>query len=206
MNQEPNSFPDIRFRLPGWVAEAIPPYTHAFRTDEEKMRLAIMLARENVRHDTGGPFGAAVFDRDSGRLIAPGVNIVVPAHWSGGHAEMVAFALAQQQLKTHDLGGGGMPFCELFTSTEPCAMCLGATIWSGVRRLACAARDQDARRAGFDEGPKPRNWAAELEKRGISVTKDLLRKDAASVLMDYVGHGKPIYNARSSNSNPSGTP
>lgn len=206
MNQQLTTFPDIRFHLPAWVGTVLPPSGHVFRSDEEKMRLVVMLARENVRHDSGGPFGAAVFDRDSGLLIAPGVNIVVPAHWSGGHAEMVAFALAQQHLKTHDLGGGGMPFCELFTSTEPCVMCLGATIWSGVRRLVCAARDSDARSAGFDEGPKPRNWAAELEKRGISVTKDLLRKEARSVLMDYAGQGKPIYNARSSSGNPSGTP
>lgn len=160
------------------------------------MRMAVMLAKENVRQDTGGPFGAAVFDRNSGLLIAPGVNIVVPAHWSGGHAEMIAIALAQQNLKTHDLGGEGMPFCELFTSVEPCAMCLGAIPWSGVRRVVCGARDEDARRVGFDEGPKPDNWIGELEERGISVTCDVLRDEAAGVLHEYAEVGKPIYNAR----------
>ncbi len=160
------------------------------------MRLAIDLARENVRRDTGGPFGAAVFDRDSGRLIAPGVNIVVPACWSGGHAEMVAFALAQQAFRTHDLGGHGMPFCELFSSTEPCAMCLGAAPWSGIRRLVCAAADEDARRVGFDEGPKPDDWVAGLEQRGIAVRSGVLKNEAVAVLRDYADQGKPIYNAR----------
>ncbi len=196
MNQKMRTFPDLRFRLPDWVASVMPLADHVFRDDDEKMHLAVMLAKENVRHDTGGPFGAAVFDRDTGRLIAPGVNIVVPAHWSGGHAEMVALALAQQNLKTHDLGGDGMPFCELFTSVEPCAMCLGAVPWSGVRRLVCGARDVDARRVGFDEGPKPDNWIAEMEQRGISVTRNVLREEAAEVLREYAEGGKPIYNAR----------
>ncbi|MDG5767202.1 nucleoside deaminase [Balneolales bacterium ANBcel1] len=197
MNQTAGfTFPDFRFQLPGWVSSVLPAPDHIYRTDEEKMRLAIALARENVRNDTGGPFGAAVFNRDTGRLIAPGVNIVVPARWSGGHAEMVAYALAQQVLETHDLGGEDMPFCELFTSTEPCSMCLGATPWSGVRRVVCAARDEDARAAGFDEGPKPADWSDALEQRGISVARDLLREEAIRVLQDYVQRGKPIYNAR----------
>ena len=196
MTQKMHAFPDLRFRLPEWVASVLPLTDHVFLDDEEKMRLAVMLAKENVRHDTGGPFGAAIFDRDTGRLIAPGVNIVVPAHWSGGHAEMVALALAQQNLKTHDLGGDGMPFCELFTSVEPCAMCLGAVPWSGVRRLVCGARDEDARRVGFDEGPKPDDWIGELEDRGISVIRNVLRDEAAEVLREYASGGKIIYNAR----------
>jgi len=196
MNQKMRTFPDLRFHLPEWVSSVMPLADHVFLDDEEKMRLAVMLAKENVRHDTGGPFGAAVFDRKSGRLIAPGVNIVVPAHWSGGHAEMVALALAQQNLKTHDLGGDGMPFCELFTSVEPCAMCLGAVPWSGVRRLVCGARDEDARRVGFDEGPKPDDWIGELEDRGISVIRNVLRDEAAEVLREYASGGKIIYNAR----------
>lgn len=196
MNLKMHAFPDLRFRLPDWVASVLPLTDHIFKDDEEKMRLAVMLAKENVRHDTGGPFGAAIFDRESGRLIAPGVNIVVPTHWSGGHAEMIALALAQQNFRTHDLGSNGMPFCELFTSVEPCAMCLGAIPWSGVRRLVCGAHDVDALRVGFDEGPKPDNWVTELELRGISVTCDILRDEAAGVLKEYAEGGNIIYNAR----------
>ncbi len=187
---------EFTFRLPDWISSVLPDPGHVFCDDEEKMRLAVTLARENVRHNTGGPFGATIFNCDTGRLIAPGVNIVIPAHWSGGHAEMIACAIAQQILQTHDLGGEKMPFCEIFTSAEPCAMCLGATLWSGVRRLACAAREQDARDIGFDEGPKPVDWVAALEERGISVTRDVLRDEAVRVLQDYMDQGKPIYNAR----------
>ena len=124
------------------------------------MRLAVSLARENVRRGTGGPFGAAVFEARTGRLVAAGVSLVVPARWSGAHAEIVALALAQRALGTHDLGGPGMAPHELVTSVEPCAMCLGAVAWSGVRRLVCGAREAEARAIGFDEGPKPGRWAA----------------------------------------------
>lgn len=189
-------FADLQFGLPPWVARSLPPSTHVYRDDEEKMRLVVALATENVQRQTGGPFGAAVFDRDSGRLIAPGVNIVVPSHWSGGHAEMVALALAQQQRQTHDLGGSNEPFCELFTSVEPCTMCLGAVLWAGVRRLVCGARDEDARSVGFDEGPKPQNWVAELRQRGVDVERDLMRNEAAAVLRGYASGEQPIYNAR----------
>lgn len=195
---KPSAFPHFGFHLPEWIPSVLPPPGHIFRSDEEKMKLAISLAHENIRQNTGGPFGAVIYNRDTGELVAPGVNIVIPMHWSGGHAEMVAFAIAQQNYGTHDLGGEGMPFCELFSSTEPCAMCLGATPWSGVRRLVCGARDEDARQTGFDEGMKPPDWVKGLESRGIGVTRDLLREDAAHVMKEYVRLGKPVYNARNS--------
>ena len=170
----------------------------AYATDEARMDLALELAARNVSEGTGGPFGAAIFDMDSGRLIAPGVNVVVPSRWSGGHAEMVAFAIAQQRLKSHDLGADGMPRCELFASTEPCAMCLGATPWSGVRRIVCAARDEDARALGFDEGSKPSDWVGQLGARGIAVLRDMRREEAVRILKDYVERGGPVYNGRAS--------
>ena len=89
------------------------------------MRFVIELARQNIEHRTGGPFGAAIFETTSGKLLAPGVNLVEPAHCSIAHAEMVAIALAQQTRGSYDLGREGT-ICELVTSTEPCAMCLGA--------------------------------------------------------------------------------
>ena len=127
------------------------------------------------------------------RLIAAGVNLVVPAHASIAHAEMIALTLAQQRLGTHDLSETG---CELATSTEPCAMCLGAIPWSGVTRLLCGARDEDARAVGFDEGAKPANWVQELTSRGIEVVRDVLRDEARAVLRDYKQSGGTIYNPR----------
>jgi hypothetical protein len=68
-----------------------------------------------------------------------------------------------------DLGGPRHPLYELVASTQPCAMCLGATPWSGVRHLVCGARDEDAEEIGFDEGMKPADWIRSLEERGITV-------------------------------------
>lgn len=184
---------EYKFSLPAWVDEFIVETGTHFVSDNARMNFVIELARRNIRYGTGGPFGAAVFD-EKGTLIAPGVNIVVPSNCSLLHAEMVALALAQLRTGSFDLSGGGKVFCELTASTEPCAMCFGAVPWSGVRRLVCGARDEDARTAGFDEGPKLPNWYEELEKRGIRVQRDVLRDEAASVLRDYAASGAPIYN------------
>ena len=75
-------------------------------------------------------------------------------------------------------------------------MCLGATPWSGVRHLVCAARDEEARAAGFDEGAKPALWVSALEMRGITVERDVLREEAAGVLREYAERGGEIYNSR----------
>ena len=180
--------------LPPWVGEFLGRGPQVFATEEERMRFAIALARENVERQTGGPFGAAVFD-DKGRLVAPGVNVVVTSNCSILHAEMVAIALAQKKLGRYDIGDEGRSHYALVASTEPCAMCFGALPWSGVTRLVCGARDEDARRIGFDEGPKLPDWHKALQKRGIRVTRDVLREEAVAVLDLYAGLGGPIYNA-----------
>jgi tRNA(Arg) A34 adenosine deaminase TadA len=165
----------------------------AYATVEERMSLVIELARTNVARQTGGPFGAAVFDVDTGKLIAPGVNLVVSTHAALAHAEMLAIALAGQALESFDLG---VRATELVSSTEPCAMCLGAIPWSGVARLVCGARDEDARRIGFDEGDKPADWIGLLGRRGIEVVQDVFRSEATAVLEGYARAGGPIYNGR----------
>lgn len=163
---------------------------------EERMALVIDAARRNIREGAGGPFAAAIFERKSGFLVALGVNLVVPAGLSMLHAEMLAFALAQQRLGSYDLGQSGLPAHELVTSSEPCAMCFGATFWSGVRHLCIGARNEDALAVGFDEGPKPSDWVHELDLRGISVERDLLRNEAVAVLREYHSRGGDIYNGR----------
>lgn len=190
------NFPQVTLELPDWVGELIPDADREYPTEEDRMRLVVELSRLNVKRDTGGPFGAAIFEQESGRLLAPGLNLVVPSSCSVAHAEMVAIMIAQQRVGDFDLGGEGNPVCELYASTEPCAMCFGATPWSGVRRLVCGGRDEDARAAGFDEGPKLPDWPTALEKRGISVSRDVLRDEAAAVLQDYAESGGEIYNAR----------
>jgi tRNA(Arg) A34 adenosine deaminase TadA len=186
----------VELHLPGWVEEFFSEKDEVYPTAEERMTLAVDLARHNVRNGTGGPFGAAIFERESGSLISSGVNLVVPENCSAAHAEMVAVMLAQQSLGSYDLNAAGMPEYELVTSAEPCAMCLGAVPWSGVRSLVCGARSEDAEEIGFDEGDKPENWVEALQRRGISVRRDVLREGAAGVLQEYARIGGEIYNSR----------
>jgi tRNA(Arg) A34 adenosine deaminase TadA len=156
------------------------------------MARAIDLAEANVAAGTGGPFGAAVYDLRSGRPVAAGANLVVFGRCACLHAEIVALALAQQRQGTHDLAAAGE--FGLYTSTEPCAMCLGAVAWSGVRRLVCGASGGDAEAIGFDEGPKPAAWPRALRRRGIDVRRGVLRAAALDVLRRYRAAGGPIYN------------
>lgn len=188
-------YPAVSLRLPTWIEEVVPDPARAYPTVEERMRLVIELARQNVRRKSGGPFGAAVFGLRTHALLAPGVNLVVPASCSVAHAEIMAIAVAQQLVGSHDLGRD-LPGYELISSVAPCAMCLGAIPWSGVRRLVCGAREEDARRIGFDEGVKPADWVGALERSGITVVEDVCRDEAASVLHEYGAAGGPVYNAR----------
>ncbi|AHY46580.1 Cytosine/adenosine deaminase [Rubrobacter radiotolerans] len=188
-------YPEVKLGLPAWVAEAVRDRTYP--DVESRMRLATELAQLNVERGTGGPFGAGVFDRETGRLVAPGVNLVTSAGCSVAHAEMVAIMVTQKIEGTFDLGSDGRDF-ELVTSTEPCAMCLGAVPWSGVRRLVCGARDEDARAIGFDEGAKISEWEAALAERDIAVLRDVGRERAAAVLRAYADGGGRIYNSRES--------
>jgi tRNA(Arg) A34 adenosine deaminase TadA len=115
-----------------------------------------------------GAFRAAIFERETGRLFVPGVNLLMSLDCSVFHAEMAAIILAQQIIGDFDLGRPGRPPYELVASTEPCAMCLDATRWFGVRHPVRGARDGDAERLGFDEGTKPAEWVPALERRGIT--------------------------------------
>ena len=187
--------PAFTLRLPAWVPAYLQGLDGAYPTAEERMAVAIALARLNVEHGTGGPFGAAVFDLAHHTLLAPGVNLVVAANCSVLHAEIVALITAQQRVGSYDLSAGGGAGYELVSSAEPCAMCMGAVPWSGVRSLVCGARDKDVRSAGFDEGAKPDDWVAALTARGVAVRQDVCREAARDVLLAYAAQGGPIYNA-----------
>ena len=182
----------FEFELPAWVQPFIAERGEVYTTQEDRIALAIALSAENIKQGTGGPFGAAIFD-SQGKLIAPGVNLVPSKNCSILHAEMVAIALAQKTLGRYDLSNGGKASYELAASTEPCAMCFGAVPWSGVKRLICGARDEDARAVGFDEGAKLSDWTAALAERGIEVVRDLSRNQAAAVLRQYGEQQGTIY-------------
>jgi tRNA(Arg) A34 adenosine deaminase TadA len=108
---------------------------------------------------------------------------------------MVAFMMAQRRLGSYTLAGEGMPEHELATSCEPCAMCLGATLWSGVRRVLCGATRDDALRLDFDEGPVFEASYDYLIERGVEVVREVRRREAAEVLALYRQRSGVIYNA-----------
>lgn len=179
--------------LPPWLRDEQARAGTLFPTVEERMEYVLALAERNIREKTGGPFAAAVFQTDTGKLVASGVNLVVRSSCSHAHAEMIALALAQQKLATYDLGAEGLPSHQLVTSCEPCAMCFGAIPWSGVRSVVAGARDEDARAIGFDEGPKVADWGKALEERGITVIRDIQRQTASTILTLYAKAGGKIY-------------
>ncbi len=183
----------IRIELPSWLRSFRRQLPERLDGPEERMRVAISLSRQNVLEGSGGPFGALVVGRTSGRVIALGVNRVEPTHCSSAHAEIVALTLAQQSLANWNLSAGGAGEIELVSSCEPCAMCLGAIPWSGVTSLLCGATKSDAEAAGFDEGDRPEAWTDKLRARRIQVTTGLLRVEAAAVLSDYAKSGLTIY-------------
>ena len=186
----------LELHLPDWLTTLMADTPPRLISPEARMRFVLDLVRRQIEAGTGGPFAAAVFEHANGQLIAAGVNQVVPGRCSTAHAEIVALTLAQQACDTHDLGAEGLPAMELVASTEPCAMCLGAIPWSGVRRLLYGAYGSDAEAIGFDEGDKPAEWHAHLAARGITVQGGLLHPQAVALLHAYVAAGGPIYNGR----------
>lgn len=186
--------PEVRLRLPDWLVRET-RRAAARSNPADRMALVLGWARRNVEQETGGPFAAGVFEADTGRLVAPGVNLVVPERCSAAHAEVMALSVAERRLGTHDLSSAEAGELELVASAEPCVMCFGAIHWSGIPRVVCAARSSDVEAVGFDEGPVPEDWAEALTRRGISVTRDVGREEARAVLELYRERGGPIYNA-----------
>ncbi len=185
----------ININIPAWVSEYTSHYENTSSVTE-RMKFVIGAAHENVTRKTGGPFAAAIFETDSGKLVSLGVNLVTREGISTLHAEMVAIMLAQKALNTFDLGAKDLPDHQLITSAEPCAMCFGAIPWSGVTSVVAGAKDVDVREIGFDEGPKPESWSQELQKRGISVQEEVLRDSVKDVFRNYRESGGEVYNSR----------
>ena len=186
-------FPELRIDYPGWVRRHV-DWRCELHGDRDRMRVALDLARENVLQRTGGPFGAAIFEAGSGRLVSVGLNQVVPLHNSALHAELMAFMMAQARVGSYTLRAEGLPAHVLYTSCEPCAMCLGGALWAGVVRVVWSAAREDAGRAGFDEGPVFPESYEYLRARGIDFRGGVLREEGREVLQLYRGRGGIIYN------------
>ena len=189
-------YAQVHLTLPAWVHDAVDTARH-YTSDADKVALAVALSRGNVEHASGGPFGAVVFGPDD-RIVAVGVNRVLPHSCSVAHAEMMAYMLAQQRTQrarlNRDADDRAVGPITLATSSQPCCQCYGATIWAGIDRLLIGARAEDVMAlTPFDEGPLPADWIGELEKRGIAVRRDIERDAACDVLRMYGEDGGSRY-------------
>ena len=191
-------YPTVELYLPDWIGEAVGDPDRCFPTLEARMDFVIELAARNIESG-GGPFGAAIFEIESGRLVAPGVNMVRPLACSLAHAESMAMLVAQRLWGTHNLSAAGLPEMELVTSAQPCIQCYGNLWWSGLQRVVIGARKEDVETlTSFIEGPLPEDWAARLEDRAplrpVEVIRDVRRTQARAVLEHYQRQGGVVYN------------
>ncbi len=146
-------------------------------TNEELMRMAIALAQDNVARG-GGPFGAVV--ARNGEVVATGVNRVTADCDPTAHAEVRAIRAAAARLGTFDLRG-----CELFSSCEPCPMCLGAVYWARLDRLFYASTKADAAGAGFDDSFIYDEMPLRPDERSLPSVQ-MLRDEAARVFEAWI--------------------
>ena len=129
----------------------------------EFMLQAIRLATENVTSGRGGPFGAVVVK--DGKVIATGANQVTTINDPTAHAEVIALRNACQALGTFKLEG-----CELYTSCEPCPMCLAAIYWARCKAIYYGCSAEDAAKAGFDDAFLYEEMKKPLSERAIPIT------------------------------------
>lgn len=144
----------------------------------EFMGKAISLASSNVLSHQGGPFGAVVVK--NGEIIGRGSNQVTASNDPTAHAEIVAIRDAARHLDSFDLSG-----CEIYSSCEPCPMCLGAIYWSHVDKLYYAATKDDAASADFDDSFIYKEFALPKEERSIPSVQ-MMREDAVKVFEEWV--------------------
>lgn len=191
------SLDEISITLPRWVEEELNRMPEIFPSIEDRMRSVIKFSQLNIDHKTGGPFAAAVFEKDTGKLVVMGVNRVIPSNCSTAHAEIVAISLTQKKLETYDLGGPGLPIHQLVVNWRPCVMCYGAILWSGIRSLVISGSGSELEDiTGFDEGPMHPLWVEELERRGIELIDNILTDEACRVFNSFKDRNEFVYNSR----------
>ena len=144
---------------------------------EKWMRAAIRLARAKMRADGGGPFGAIIVRQD--KIVGRGWNQVTSTNDPTAHAEVAAIRDACQRLKTFRLDD-----CELYTSCEPCPMCLSAVYWARLKKIYYGNTRRDAARIAFDDEHIYREMAKPVGQRSL-IMKQLLRAEALKVFAEW---------------------
>ena len=142
------------------------------------MSRAIELAGEGMQSGAGGPFGAVI--AREGRIVAEGVNRVTSSHDPTAHAEIVAIREACRAL-----GGFSLAGCEIYSSCEPCPMCLSAICWARLDRLTYAATRHDAAAIGFDDARLYEELQRDPSERALD-TRQLARDEAARLMRGWL--------------------
>jgi tRNA(Arg) A34 adenosine deaminase TadA len=140
--------------------------------DERFMRMAIELATANVLSGNGGPFGAVIVK--DGEVVATGANQVTATNDPTAHAEVTAIRNAAQKLGSFELKG-----CTIYSSCEPCPMCLGAILWARLESLHFGCTAADAAAAGFDDSAFYDEVRRGVDERRLK-TVNLLRDEAGA--------------------------
>lgn len=134
--------------------------------DKEFLQMAIDLAVENVNSGKGGPFGAVI--TKNGELLATGTNSVTTSNDPTMHAEVAAIRNACGKLNSFQLDG-----CTIYSSCEPCPMCLGAIYWARPERLVFAASKDDAAEVGFDDSFIYKEIVLDYNQRSIATEQQM---------------------------------
>jgi tRNA(Arg) A34 adenosine deaminase TadA len=145
--------------------------------DEQFMQRAICLAQNGIDKNAGGPFGAVVVK--NGEIIGEGWNCVTSTNDPTAHAEIMAIRQACQKLDSFQLED-----CVLYTSCEPCPMCLGAIYWARPQKIFYASTRKDAAKVGFDDQFIYDEIAGEISERKIE-TINFMREEALKVFQDW---------------------
>jgi guanine deaminase len=154
------------------------------KAEEEFMEEAIRLAAENNKSGNGGPFGAVIVK--DGKIIARGRNEVTTSNDPTAHAEVVAIREACNALGSFQLDG-----CEIYSSCEPCPMCLGAIYWARPAKIYFAATRADAAAAGFDDSLIYHELALDYHQRLIPCAQ-IMHHEALHVFHSWLANGSKI--------------
>jgi guanine deaminase len=150
------------------------------------MARSIQLAVENVRRGRGGPFGCVVVKE--GNIVAEGVNQVTATNDPTAHAEVLAIRQACQKLHCFELSG-----CDLYTSCEPCPMCLSAIYWARIDKVYFGSLAEDAAKIGFDDAAIHREIVLPLGERKIPMIQTMREEALAAFRVWEENSGKILY-------------
>jgi guanine deaminase len=150
----------------------------------EFLRRAILLATENVNAGGGGPFAAVIVR--AGKIVGEGVNTVTTSNDPTAHGEVNAIRAASTALGTFSLSG-----CELYTSCEPCPMCLAASYWARIDAVYYGAGAADAAKAGFDDAYLYEEFRKSQDARQLPVVQ-LLREEAWQAFATWIASTSKI--------------